>query len=435
LTATSGPDPVLGALPDVLAPAVRFYLDLHRSPELSGAEERTAAAFAARLESYGYQVAHGVGGHGVVGVLRAGPGPLVLLRAELDALPLKEDTGAAYASRESAPDPASGGAPVPVAHACGHDMHLACLAGTADLLARGRRWWRGTVLVVGQPAEETLTGAEAMLRDGLYERFGVPDVALAQHTAPLPAGMVAHGGGLMLSAGALLDVEVHGRGGHAATAHLTVNPVAVAAAAVLAIESAVADAFGPDDHVVATVGALHAGTRGNIVPRSATLRVSVRAPDPAGVERAVAVVRRAVAGVCAARGCPGEPQVRTLAVSPPTVCDQATLAVLRRAHSAALGAGRLTGWPPSSATEDFGLFGPAGRHLHGGADVRLGYWMLGSVGRRQWAAAPGATGAQKLAALPANHSPGFLPDPRATTTAGITALTAAALSQLATAHR
>lgn len=427
----TAPSAVLAALPEVLPSALEFYLDVHRSPELSGAEEHTAARLASRLAGCGYHVSTGIGGHGVVGLLRRGPGPVVLLRAELDALPVLERTGAQYTSAATASDETGGGGRVPVMHACGHDMHLACLTGAAALLAQGEAWWRGTVMVVGQPAEETLSGAEAMLRDGLYERFAVPDVALAQHTAPLPAGMVAHGGGLMLSAGALLAIEVHGRGGHAATAHLTVNPVVVAASLVLGIERAVADGFGPEDHVVVTVGALHAGTRGNIVPESAQLEVSVRAPDQAGVDRVTEVIRLAALAAGSAHECPREPVVRTVSSSPPTLCDQETLRAVRQAHETALGPQRLTGWPPSSATDDFGLFGAAGAALHGAAGVRTGYWMLGTVGPGQWAATPGATTAEKLAALPANHSPYFLPDPRRTTPTGISALTAAALSQLA----
>ncbi|MDI5972379.1 amidohydrolase [Streptomyces sp. SL13] len=437
-----GPGPVLAALPDVLADCVGFYLDVHRSPELSGAEERTAGLFAGRLRAAGYRVTTGIGGHGVAGVLRNGPGPVVLLRAELDALPVREATGAAYASTVRAPQDAAadgscgaaGGGVVPVSHACGHDMHLACLAGAAALLARGAAHWRGTAVVVGQPAEETLTGAEAMLRDGLYERLPAPSVVLAQHTAPLPAGMVAHGGGLMLSAGAMVTVTAHGTGGHAATAHLGVNPVEVAAAITLRARESVAAAFGAGDHVSVTVGALHAGTRGNVVPDRARLEIAVRAPDAARRDRAVEVLRGVCAREGAAYGCPRDPQVEVRALSPATVCDAPTLAALRTAHLAAFGAGRVAGWPPSSATEDFALFGSAGAWLHGVPGIRTGYWMLGSVGPLPWRTAPGGTAAEKLAALPGNHSPAFLPDPRLTTPAGITAMTTGALAMLGTAR-
>jgi len=200
---------------------------------------------------------------------------------------------------------------------------------------------------------------------------------------------------------------------------------------VLRIQAAVAAAFGPDDHVVVTVGALHCGTRGNIVAEDAALEVSVRAPGPAAVQRAAQVVRRAADVESAAHGCPRGPDVEVRAAVPATVCDPGTTAAVRQAHRAALGPERATVWPPSSATEDFALFGDAGLDLHGVPGVRIGYWMLGAVGPRQWAQAPGDSAAAKLAALPANHSPYFRPDVRLTTPAGLTALTTAALSRLA----
>lgn len=195
------------ATANVLGSAAEFYADVHRHPELSGAERRTAGRFARWLSGAGYDVTPGVGGHGVVGVLRNGPGPVVLVRAELDALPLREETGLPYASTV--------GDPAPAMHACGHDAHLACAAGAATVLAGAADRWRGTLVVVGQPAEETLTGAAAMLADGLYERFPAPGVVLAQHTVPLPAGMVAHGDGPLLAASRTVEIVVHGRGGHA----------------------------------------------------------------------------------------------------------------------------------------------------------------------------------------------------------------------------
>ena len=431
VTAATGHDEVLRALPRLLPGAVEFYLDVHRTPELSGAEERTAGLLAARLTAAGYEVTTGVGGHGVVGLLRNGPGPVVLLRAELDALPVLERTGLPYASTVTAADPGGDGALVPVMHACGHDMHLACLSGASALLALAADRWRGTVMVVGQPAEETLSGAEAMLRDGLYQRFAAPDSVLAQHTAPLPAGLVAHSEGPLLAAGALLGIVVHGRGGHAGAPHLAVNPVEAAAAIVLRIREAVAGRFGPDDHVVVTVGSLHGGTRGTVIPEQASLEVSVRAPGQDLLDRATGLVREVASAVSTAHGCPHAPRIDTLSASPATVGDPRVVAGVRRAHAAALGPERVTGWPPSSATEDFPLFGDAGAGLHGVTGISGCYWMLGSVGPRQWSGAPGRSAAEKLASLPANHSPYSRPDPRLTTPTGIIALTTAALSRLA----
>lgn len=420
---------VLDGLPRVLRPTVADYLDLHRHPELSGAEERTAARHAERLRDAGLEVTTGVGGHGVVGVLRNGPGPVVMLRAELDALPVREATGLPYASEAVALD--GEGRPVPVMHACGHDLHLACLGGTAALLAGATGHWSGTLVTVGQPAEETLDGARAMLEDGLYTRFPVPDVVLAQHTAPLPAGMVAHAHGPVLAGSRLLEVVVHGSGGHAASPHLAVDPVVAAAAIVLRLQTVVSRETSPAEQVVLTVGSLHAGTRGNVVPASATLEVSVRAFGDEALERVTAAVHRIVAAECAASGCPREPSVRVLAQSQPTLADPGTAAAVRRAHERTLGAARVAVWPASTATEDFPLYGPAGAGLHGATEVRTAYWMLGCVGPEQWARTPGTGAAAKMGALPPNHSPGFRPDPRLAVPAGVTALTAAALVQLA----
>jgi amidohydrolase len=422
----------LRRLPALLAPAVELYLDLHRHPELSGAERRTAALFAGRLEEAGYLTATGVGGHGVVGVLHNGPGPVVLLRAELDALPVRERTGLPYASEVTAEG--ADGRPVPVMHACGHDLHLACAAGAAALLAASAANWSGTVMVVGQPAEETLSGARAMLEDGLYERFGAPAVALAQHTAPLPAGMVAHGSGPVLAGGTTLEVVLHGRGGHAGAPHLAVDPVVAAAALVLRLQTVVSRESAPAEQLVLTVGSLHAGSLPNVIPDRATLGITVRGYSEEALDRATAAVRRIAAAESAASGCSPEPTVTVLSRSPATVPDPAAADAVRRAHRAAFGSERVAAWPPSSATEDFPLFGDAGLPLHGVPGVRLAYWMLGCVGPRQWAAAPGGSAAAKLAALPANHSPEFRPDPRLTVPAGISALTTAALAHLGPAR-
>ncbi|MFD9126231.1 amidohydrolase [Kitasatospora sp. NPDC059571] len=429
--APPGPAPVLEAVPEVSAPAVALCLDVHHRPELSGTERRTAALLAERLATTGYRTATGIGGHGVVGVLRNGPGPVVMLRAELDALPIREESDLPYAATATAED--ADGRAVAVAHACGHDVHLACAAGAADLLARAADRWSGTLLVVGQPAEETLEGARAMLSDGLYERFGAPDTVLAQHTAPLPAGMVAHGSGPLLAASTLLEITVHGRGGHAGTPQLAVDPVLTAAALVMRLQAVVPRETSPAEHAVLTVGSLHAGSRGNIIPDTAVLEVSVRACSEETLDRIAAAVRRIAAAECAASDCPQEPTVRVLSRTPATVCDPVRSEEVRRAHRAVFGPERVAVWPPSPATEDFPLYGPAGAHLHGSSQVRTAYWMLGATGPRQWAEAPGRTAAEKLAALPPNHSPRFRADLRLAVPTGITALATAALGCLTTA--
>ncbi|MFI5999408.1 amidohydrolase [Streptomyces sp. NPDC051366] len=402
----------------LIRPLTTLYLELHRDPELSGEERRTAARFADALEAEGYAMTRRIGGHGVAGVLRNGDGPTVLLRAELDALPVRETTGLPYASE--------GGA----AHACGHDLHLAAAAGTAALLAREPGTWQGTVVVVGQPAEETLEGARAMLSDGLYERVGRPDAVLAQHAAPLPAGMVAHGYGPMTAGSVTFRIVVHGRGGHAGAPHLSVDPVVTAAHVVTRLQTVVAREAAPSEQVAVTVGSFRAGERANVVPDRAELGVTVRAAGEAALARAAAAVERIVRAECAASDCPREPEIVRVGSSPVTHPDPATTAAVREAHGAEFGAERVAMWPPSLATEDFGLFGDAGRALHGAEGVRLAYWMLGVIGPAAWSAAPGTTAAEKLAVLPANHAPDFAPDARTALPAGVRALRAAALACL-----
>ncbi|MFD9083286.1 amidohydrolase [Streptomyces erythrochromogenes] len=395
-----------------------FYLELHRDPELSGEERRTAERFAARLESAGYATTRGIGGHGVAGVLRNGDGPTVLLRAELDALPLRETTGLPYAADGEA------------AHACGHDLHLAAAAGTALLLAQAARVWRGTLVVAGQPAEETLEGAGAMLADGLYRRCGRPDDVLAQHAAPLPAGMVAHGYGPMTAGSVTFRVVVHGRGGHAGAPHLAVDPVVAAAHVVTRLQTVVAREAAPAEQVAVTVGSFRAGERANVIPDRAELDLTVRAVSEASLARAAAAVERIVRAECAAAACPRDPEIVRLSASPVTHPDPALTAALREAHAAEFGAERVAMWPPSLATEDFALFGDAGVDVHGERGIRLGYWMLGTAGPAAWSRAPGATAAEKMAALPANHAPDFAPDARSALPAAVRALTSAALARL-----
>ncbi|MGW1137915.1 amidohydrolase [Streptomyces zhihengii] len=406
VTAPDAPAPT-PALPS-LRPALELYLDLHTHPELSGHEHRTADRLAGWLHDHGCAVTRGVGGgHGTVGVLANGPGPTVMLRAELDALPVTERTGLPYAST------------VPgVMHACGHDLHLAAAAGALGSLAAARDTWRGTVVLVGQPAEETLDGARAMLADGLYERFGTPDAVLAQHTAPLPAGAVAHAGhGPLMPAGTTLDVVVHGRGGHGGTPHLAVDPVVTAAAVVLRLQTVVSRECAPAEQVVLTVGSLRAGERANVIPDRAELALSLRAVDDRALDRVRAAVERVVRAECAASGSEDPPDITVTSRAPALTPDPAATAALRRVHGAALGPGRVLTAPLLGAVEDYAHFGAGG--------VPLAYWLLGTTGARRWREAL-ATGAP----LPPNHSPEFAPDVRTALPTGITALTSAALHTL-----
>lgn len=406
---------------EIIAAAARLYRDLHAHPELSGAEERTAARFAAALRGVGYQVTTGVGGHGVVGVLRNGAGPTVLIRAELDALPVAEETGLPYAS--TATGVAADGRTVPVMHACGHDLHLAAAAGAAAHLAQGRDGWRGTLLILGQPAEETLHGAAALIADGLYERFGRPDLLLAQHAAPLPAGMVAHGAGAMTAGCITVDVTVPGRGGHAATPHLCVDPVVLAANIVVQLQALVARQVNPADQVALTVGTLRAGHHPGVIADEAALGLTIRALREPTLDRVLDSVTRVVRAAGAAAGSPREPTARVVSRTPGYVGDPAVTARVRDAHAGVFGSERVGWWPPSLAAEDFPLLAAGG--------IPSSYWMLGTVGPRQWRRAPGANAAEKLGNLPTNHSPAFAPSVELALPTGVTALVVAARPLLA----
>ncbi|MGW5558069.1 amidohydrolase [Micromonospora sp. NPDC003944] len=405
---------------EVLRGAAALYLDLHAHPELSGAEARTAGMFADRLRRAGYRVSTDLGGHGVVGVLRNGVGPTVL-RAELDALPVREETGLPYASGEVAAGPA--GREVPVMHACGHDLHLACLAGAADVLAAERERWSGTVAIVGQPAEETLQGARAMLAAGLYDLTGRPDVVLAQHSAPFPAGMLAFGTGPVMAGSVSLEITVHGRGGHAATPQLAINPVVIAAAVVLRLQTVVAREVDPAEQAVLTVGSLRAGETGNVIPADAVIGLTIRAFAAATLDRVVTAVTRIVEAECSASGVDRQPDIRTVSSSPVNLPDADATAVVRAAHQAAFGASRIASWPRAMATEDFPLFGDAGSGVHGRSGIPTVYWMLGVASPRQWSTAA-------TVPVPANHSPAFAPHVPLALPTGISAMTHAALAHL-----
>ncbi|ASW54719.1 amidohydrolase [Plantactinospora sp. KBS50] len=414
-TAATAVDPAL------LRRAERLYRELHAHPELSGAERDTADRFAAALEAAGCAVTTGVGGYGVVGVLANGPGPTVLLRAELDALPVAEATGLPYASTATGVD--ADGRTVPVMHACGHDLHLAAVAGAVARLAAARSAWRGTVLALGQPAEETLRGAAAVLGDGLYDRFGRPDLVLAQHAAPLPAGMVAHGAGPMTAGSVTLEVTVAGRGGHAAMPHLCVDPVVIAANIVVQAQAIVSRQVSPAEQVALTVGTLRAGGHPGVIAEQAVLGVTIRSLSDVTLDRILGAMMRTIHACCEAAGSPREPEIRVVSRAPAYRADPATTAAVRAAHERAFGPERIAWWPSSLASEDFPLLVADG--------IPSSYWMLGVVGPRQWRAAPGTGAAEKLGHLPTNHSPAFAPDVALALPAGVEALVAAARTRLA----
>ena len=405
--------------PELEALAV-LYRDLHAHPELSFAEHRTAGIVAERLRELGYDVTTGVGGTGVVGVLTRGSGPTVLLRADMDGLPVQEQTGLPYASTVRATD--ASGADVPVMHACGHDVHVTCLLGAAAELAAARDGWRGTLLLVFQPAEEEGNGAQAMVDDGLYTRFPVPDIVLGQHVMPLPAGVLGvHGGPAMAGADAL-RVVLHGQGGHGSRPETTVDPIVMAAATVLRLQGIVSREIAARDAAVLTVGALHAGTAVNIIPGQAELLLSLRHFDNEVRAKVLAAIERIVRAESVASGAPKDPEIITTASFPVLVNDPAGAAKLTDLFNASVG---LTLDPgPVTGSEDVCLLATA-------AGVPCVYWFLGGSDPELFAGVTSIEEARSIVdGLPSNHSPLFAPVLEPTIRTGVAALTAAARAWL-----
>ncbi|GGV16491.1 hippurate hydrolase [Streptomyces litmocidini] len=419
MTADTALAPLLSGL-DARLPDLRaLYEDLHAHPELSFQEFRTAGVVAERLRAQGWQVTEGVGRTGVVGVLANGPGPVVLLRADMDALPVKEETGLPYASTATGTDP--DGHEVPVMHACGHDMHVTCLLGATDRLAAHRDAWRGTVVAVFQPAEE-VGGAPAMIEDGFLDRFPRAEVCLAQHVAPAPVGFLGTRPGPVMAASDSFRVTLFGRGGHGSTPETAVDPVVMAAAVVMRLQTVVSREIGASQTAVVTVGSLHAGTKENIIPDTAELKVNIRSTTPAVRDRILAAVERIVRAEAAASGAPKEPEIVPLNSFPVTVNDASATAVVQAALTEALGEGHVfTLSRTITGSEDFGVFGTA----LGAPSV---FWHFGGADPALYADVdPDSLLEDGLPdTVPANHSPHFAPVPGPTIPLGVTALLAAA---------
>jgi hippurate hydrolase len=420
---------VLEPLEAALGGLADCYVDLHRHPELSNQEVRTAGIVAERLGVSGYEVTIGVGGTGVVGVLRNGDGPTVALRADMDALPVREQTGLPYASEARGTDPS--GRDVAVTHACGHDAHTACLVGAADLMARARDAWAGTLVWLAQPAEETLDGARAMLRDGLYDRFGTPAVVLGQHVAPFPVGMVFHRPGPVMAASKAIDVTIFGRGGHGSRPETTVDPVVVGSFVVARLQTIVAREVDPQHPAVVTVGEFHAGTKANVIPDEARLSISIRSFDDRVERQLVSAIERIVRAEAEAARCPRPPLVTDPLGGPVTSNDAQVVDTVQAAHREWFGVERVMDLPsPVMGSEDFGLFAHPDGNPSSPRAVPTGFWFWGGAGEDQVAAAPGDTLLEKIGSLPSNHHPGFMVDPEPTLRSGVEALAVAALAYL-----
>lgn len=397
-----------------------MYTDLHAHPELSHSERRSAAVMAAKLTELGFEVEAGIGGTGVVGVLRNLPdsqdGPTVLFRADMDGLPVQEDTGLPYASTDRGVD--RDGLEWPTMHACGHDAHMTWLLGAAALLAAGRAHWSGTFIALFQPAEEAGDGARAMVADGLVERVPRPDVALGQHVDARRAGTAYLRPGPAMSRSENLEIVIHGRGGHGSKPNYTIDPVVVAAAIVTRLQTVVARELSPFEFGVVTVGILNAGTKANIIPATARLHVNMRSYDDDVHDRIVAAVRRIAEGEAATAGCPEPPTITPYDQVPVTDNDPEVIERVR----AALSAAGLTVEESEQITgsEDFS-------DLPNAWGIPYAYWFVGGWDPTAYDAAEAAGTLQEI---PSNHSPFYAPVLEPTLTAGVRSAVASSLAFL-----
>jgi len=387
-----------------------LYKDVHRHPELSMQEQRTAGLAAERLSAAGFEVTAGVGGTGVVGLLRNGEGPTVMLRADMDALPVAEQTGLEYASVVEG-----------VMHACGHDMHVAWLVGATAELAATRGDWHGTLLAVFQPAEETAAGAQAMIDDGLFDRFPKPDVILGQHVMPAPAGSIGVRAGVVTSAADSFEIRMFGRGAHGSMPEASVDPVVMAAATVLRLQTIVAREVAPARSAVLTVGVLQAGTKENVIPDEATIKLNVRTFDEDVRTHVLDAIKRIVNAEAQASGAPEPPEITPLDRYQLVRNDSAAADRVRAAFREHFGEERVVEISPISASEDFGSFGS---QWHAPSM----FWTVGGTDPDTYRQAK-QTG--RLAELPTNHNPRFAPVIHPTLETGVETVVAAASAWLA----
>jgi hippurate hydrolase len=393
----SAASPVLDRLGEVRRWQEDFYRDLHAHPELSHQETRTAANVAGRLEATGCEVHTGVGGTGVVALVRNGAGPAVLLRADMDALPVREATGLPYASTVTATGP--DGTEVPVMHACGHDVHVACLLGAVDLLAGATAHWRGTVVAVFQPAEEVADGARRMLADDLAEIVGTVDVALCQHVLPFPAGQVATRSGPTLSAADSMRITVYGRGAHGSMPQASIDPVVLAAMIVVRLQTVISREIEPGDPAVLTVGSVQAGTKSNVIPDQATILLNIRTYTEGTRSLLLDAIRRIVTAECTASRSPRPPEFELFDQFPVTDNDPAATERVAAAFAAHFGgdAGEL---PLQTASEDFSDIPRA-------LAIPYTYWGIGGTDAALYRRADAA--GRRSQDIPVNHSASFAP--------------------------
>ncbi|KZE89617.1 amidohydrolase [Microbacterium sp. TNHR37B] len=392
-----------------------LYIDLHRHPELSFQETRTAGVITRELAALGLEYTEGLGKTGVATIIRNGEGPVVWLRADMDGLPVPEQTGLAYASTARGTDPA--GNDVPVMHACGHDMHVTALLDALERLSATTEEWSGTVVAVFQPAEEYGAGAQAMIADGVLDACPRPDIVLGQHLTPLPAGVIGVRPGTQMAASDGLTVKLLGRGGHGSRPHATIDPIVMAAATVMRLQTVVSREIDPREMAVVTVGSLHAGLKNNIIPAEATLELSLRYPDDDARADVLGRVERIVRAEAQASGADEEPVITVDHSLPPTINDAAATARITAAFDRAFGAGTVIDPGMFTGSEDVSWFARE-------AGVPLVFWFWGGVDPQTYAAAVERGTLNED--IPTNHSPFFAPVLHPTIERGVDALVVAA---------
>lgn len=407
--------------PKILDNLEQLYLWLHQHPELSLQENQSAQRLAKELRDAGFEVSENFGGTGVVGVLKNGKGPTLLIRADMDALPVKEETGLPYASTVKMKDAV--GNEVPVMHACGHDIHMSVLAGTAHTIAQLKSSWKGTLILVGQPAEEIVVGARAMLNEGLYKKFGTPDFCLALHAnAFLPAGTVGVCPEYAMANVNSVNITLYGEGGHGAYPHLTKDPVVMAAKLILDIQTITSRELNAIDPAVVTVGTIHAGTKRNIVPNEVKLELTVRSYTETNKNAILEKLRLKANAVAMSAGISPEryPKFEVTPESSPALYNNPMLTQkITAAFSQTIGSEKVIEVPPVMVSEDFGIFGDTEPKI----PVML-YW-LGSVDPKRVEAFQ-----KEQKTLPTLHSSQYFPLPRPTIETGVKTMCAGILELL-----
>jgi len=400
---------------------LEHYKYLHAHPELSGREEKTASIVAQELSRQGIEVTTRVGGHGVVGVVKNGPGPVVMIRGDMDALPIEEATGLPYRSAVRSINEL--GEEVPVMHACGHDMHTTILIGTAGLLMRLKDEWSGTLIAVAQPAEEALGGAQRMLADGLFSRFPRPDFALALHVKPeLPVGKVALSPGFVTLGCEVIDLIIHGQSGHGASPHEAKDPVVLAAQTILALQTIISREINPAERAVITVGAIHGGSLPNIIPDKVTLNLTLRSSNVEVANQMVNAIRRITRGLAQAAGIPDDrmPEIITPEhFYPPLYNDPALADRILRVFRDTLGVKNVITLLPQTGSEDFSEFGMVEPR------VPIMFYFIGTSDPEHLERV-----SRGKEAIPLLHTPKFAPEPETTLTTGLLTMTTAVLELL-----